>query len=80
MILPGSQGGKVSAQKVRMAFLREQKVRSDEDRSRKEVLKRKSSEALCCSVLRVNRRLAKISEQKAQRIYLSILGLDQNLG
>lgn len=41
MILPGSQGGKVSAQKVRMAFLREQKVRSDEDRSRKEVLKRK---------------------------------------
>ena len=75
MILPGSQGGKVSAQKVRMAFLREQKVRSDEGRSRKEVLKRKSSEALCCSVLRVSEIFRTEGPEN-----LSVLGLDQNLG
>ena len=67
MILPGSQGGKVSAQKVRMAFLREQKVRSDEDRSRKEVLKRKKFRGVVLFFVST-RRLAKISEQKAQRI------------
>ena len=77
MILPGSQGGKVSAQKVRMAFLREQKVRSGEDRSRKEVLKRKSSGALCCSVLQSSSRENFRTEGPEN---LSVLGLDQNLG